>query len=74
MGLLCNLVYRYKCLCDYGPHSLHWQHRHKDLHISRCDKQELLDILDLLNIRRACILHRDYLCVQQDIDIWLCVR
>ena len=69
MGLLYNLVYRYKCLCDYGPHSLHWQHRHKDLHISHFDMLELLDILGLSNIHRACILHMGYLCDPEDTDI-----
>ena len=69
MGLLCNLVYRYKCLCDYGPHNLHWQHRHKDLHISHFDMLELLDILGLSNTHRACILHKGYLCDPEDTDI-----
>ena len=70
--LLCSLVCKCKCLCDCGLHNQHWQHSHKDQHISHCDRQELWDILDLSSIHRVYILHRDFLCVLVDIDTWLC--
>ena len=70
--LLCSLVCKCKCLCDCGLHNQHWQHSHRDQHISHCDRQELWDTLDLSSIHRVYILHRDFLCVLVDIDTWLC--
>ena len=66
---LYNLECRCKCLYDYELHIQHLQHSHKDQHIFHFDKQEWLDILDLSSTHRACILHRDYPYVLEDIDI-----
>ena len=65
--LLCNLVCRYNSLCDCVRSSLHWQHSHRDLHISHCDKPKLCGILDQSNTRKVCILCKDFLCAQMDI-------
>ena len=69
--LLCNLVYKYRCLCDYELHNQHWLHKHMDQHIFHFDMQVLLGTLGLSGIHRVYILYRDCLCGQVGIGIWL---
>ena len=61
--------YMCKCLGDCELHIQHFLHKHKGLHISHCDKPKLCGILDQSSTHKACILHRDYLCVLEDTDI-----
>ena len=68
-GHLYSQAYKYKYPCDFWPHSQHWLHSHKDLHISHFDKPKLLGIQGQLSIHMVCILHMDYLYVQKDTDI-----